>query len=605
MKKIVALLLALTLVLSSVTALAAFPDLEESRWDWAREEIEEMSEKGIIAGYPGGNFGPSDGVTKLQSLLLMARILGFYEDEMQDTVKCASELYGDVIEAYNVSNPDEVAFLMYYGIINEDELADYLGNASEVLKRYEAAVILTKTAGAEAEVLSNSVVALKYEDTPNIPSNARRYVNYVTEQGYMVGMTENTFEPNTEVTRAQMAVMLYRIMKKLDISYLSGNFVTADGSALTLLQDGMQNRYTVSPSSAVVRIDGVEAKMADIPVNGYTVIKFFSETPKFVDAFTPVVDKTVIGTVTSMNTGVNKKVTISPIDGSESVTVTLDNAVVVTLGGSRSSFTELKRGDTVTISVQGGLGKTLDIALRKEVISGATFKSVTYEPYATVTFVTSSGVEMTKALDDSVSVARNNKIVELRDLIAGDKIIVTMEKDLVQQIKATSSNSEVTGTIETIHLSSSPYIVVKSAGESTQYDIANDIQITLNETAGTIYDLRLGAYVTLKIESNSVKSIESTPAATTANTITGVIDSINTSYYFFYITSTNAVTGETERTQVFVKKNGSTKYIDSADGSSISLGKLKEGSTVLVTGSQQLDGSYVATAVVVVATPAA
>ena len=56
MKKIIALLLVFTLVLSvSLTAFASFPNLQESSWDWARDEIDEMTSTGIIAGSDGEN----------------------------------------------------------------------------------------------------------------------------------------------------------------------------------------------------------------------------------------------------------------------------------------------------------------------------------------------------------------------------------------------------------------------------------------------------------------------------------------------------------------------------------------------------------------------
>ena len=153
--------------------------------------------------------------------------------------------------------------------------------------------------------------------------------------------------------------------------------------------------------------------------------------------------------------------------------------------------------------------------------------------------------------------------------------------------------------------SAQPYIFVRASGESLQYNIANDIEVTIEEVQSTIYDLRVGGYVTLKIESDSVKSIVTTAPAAATSSIMGTVESVNENYYFFYLSTTNAVTGQQERVQIFVKKNGNTKYIDSADGTTLSLGKLKEGSTVLATGVKQLDGSYLATAVVVMAPPAA
>ena len=602
MKKLVALLLAFTLILSSVTAFAAFPDLEDSKWDWARESIDEMTEKGIIAGYPDGNFGPADGVTKLQSLLLMSRILGFYEEEMQTTVAKAKEMYGSLIEPYGISNPDEVAFLMYYGALKESELADYLEDSGTVIKRYEAAILLTKTAGAEKEVLSGTVSALKYTDTPDIPANARRYVNFVSEKGYMVGMTETTFEPNTTVSRAQMAAMLYRIMKDLDITYIAGDFVSFETSALTLLQDGMKNQFNVITSNTEIRVDGNASDKNSLPVGGYTVVKFYGNTAKYLDAYTPVVDETITGTVTALGTGAIKKLSIDPVDGSEARSVSIPDSAIITLNGAKANYAEIKRGDTVTVLIQGGTAKTVDIALRNEVISGAKFVSVSYSPYATVTFTTSSGEEMTKTLSPSVSVARNNKLTELTELLAGDTLIITLENNLVTKLKATGIKSETAGTIEEIHLSSSPYIVVKSEGKSETYRLANDIVVNFESSTGTIYDLRIGNYVTLEVESSTVKSITSTtPEASTTNTITGVVEGINIDYNFFYLNVADPATGTTNKVQVFVKKSGGTKFINSADGTTISLGKMTEDSTAFVTGIKQLDGSYVATAVVIIA----
>lgn len=601
MKKITALLLTFILAVSaSFTAFASFPDLQANTWDWARDEIDEMTSSGIIAGYTDGNFGPADGVTKLQSLLLMARILGYNTEEMTEIITLAEDLYGNKVAPYGVTNPSEVAFLMYYGIITEDELSDYLGNANEVLKRYEAAILLTKVAGAENEVKSSGSVTLRYADTPQIPSNARKYVKYVNDKGYMVGMTDTTFEPNTSVSRAQMAVMLYRIIKDLDITYISGNFASVSGTSLTLVQDGEQNIFNVPTSYARVMADGKEVKIEEIPLNGYTVVSTFGETVKFVDAVSPKIEESITGTVTSIVSGSKNKLTVTPFGKDESETITLDSAAVISYLGKKAAFSSITKGDTVTIDVKDGVGKTVVIANRSEVISGAKFVSVSYEPYTTVTFTTSSGETMTKAVAANVSIARNKQKAELREILSGDKLIITLENDIAQQIKVTSANAEVTGTIEEIHLSSAPYIVLRSDGESDKYSVANDVEVTLDKTAGTIYDLRIGAYVTANLESNTIKTIQTT-TATASQTIVGTVESINTDYNFFFMTCTNSVTGENERLQVFVKKGGTTKFIDSSDGTVTSLGKMKEGCSVIITGSAQLDGSYIASAIVVMA----
>lgn len=600
MKKLIALILSFTIVAAvSVTAFASFPDLQDEKWDWARDEINEMTSEGIIAGYTDGNFGPADGVTKLQSLLLMSRIIGYNNDDMAPVIKVAEEKYEDVLARYGTSNSSEVAFLMYYGIISEDELDDYLVNANEVLTRYEAAILLTKVAGAEAEVKASGAATLKYTDTPKIPSTARKYVKYVNDKGYMVGMTETTFEPETLVSRAQMAAMLYRIIKDLDISFICGNFVSYESSSLTLMQGDDRAVFNTPAANARVMADGEETKMADLPLNGYTIVTKFGDSVKYVDAVSPKFEETITGTVVTIASGDKNKITLLPFGKKENETITLTSGAVITYLGKNASINSITKGDTVSIDMEDGLGKTVVIANRSEVISGAEFVSLSYEPYTTITFTTKSGETMTKTVSPNVSVARNgSRTSELRDILLGDGLAITLENDIVKQIKVTSSNGEITGTIEEIHISASPYIVLRADGESNQYAVANDVEITLDKVSGTIYDLRIGSYVTAYLESNTIKSIDSITTVA-SQTIMGTVELINVDFNYFNLSCQNATTGETETIKVFVKKNGGTKYIDSSDTTYSSLGKMKEGSYVIVTGTPQLDGTYTASAVVI------
>lgn len=600
MKKLIALILTFTIVAAvSVTAFASFPDLQDEKWDWARDEINEMTSEGIIAGYTDGNFGPADGVTKLQSLLLMSRIIGYNNDDMAPVIKVAEEKYEDVLARYGTSNSSEVAFLMYYGIISEDELDDYLVNANEVLTRYEAAILLTKVAGAEAEVKASGAATLKYTDTPKIPSTARKYVKYVNDKGYMVGMTETTFEPETLVSRAQMAAMLYRIIKDLDISFICGNFVSYESSSLTLMQGDDRAVFNTPAANARVMADGEETKMADLPLNGYTIVTKFGDSVKYVDAVSPKFEETITGTVVTIASGDKNKITLLPFGKKENETITLTSGAVITYLGKNASINSITKGDTVSIDMEDGLGKTVVIANRSEVISGAEFVSLSYEPYTTITFTTKSGETMTKTVSPNVSVARNgSRTSELRDILLGDGLAITLENDVVKQIKVTSSNGEITGTIEEIHISASPYIVLRADGESNQYAVANDVEITLDKVSGTVYDLRIGSYVTAYLESNTIKSIDSITTVA-SQTIMGTVELVNVDFNYFNLSCQNATTGETETIKVFVKKNGGTKYIDSSDTTYSSLGKMKEGSYVIVTGTPQLDGTYTASAVVI------
>ena len=79
LKKAIAVLTAATMVLTfGMTAFASvFPDVTEENYPWAIEAIESMAEDGIVKGYEDGKFLPANTVSKLESLVLISRILAF------------------------------------------------------------------------------------------------------------------------------------------------------------------------------------------------------------------------------------------------------------------------------------------------------------------------------------------------------------------------------------------------------------------------------------------------------------------------------------------------------------------------------------------------
>ena len=177
-----------------------------------------------------------------------------------------------------------------------------------------------------------------------------------------------------------------------------------------------------------------------------------------------------------------------------------------------------------------------------------------------------------------------------------------MANELVSEIDATSKKTNLTGTIESINISSSPSITVRPSNgddESKTYAVTSETELLVDGEAATIYDLKVGFYVEITVDSDAIQKIE-TKSVKQVNNIIGVVESVNETYGFLYINTTDATTGESKRVQVFTKKNGSTKIIDSKDNnSSRSLKNIRQGETVLVTGSELLDGTFEASTIVI------
>ena len=76
LKKIIAGSLAALLISSQLLCASAkgFSDVDQNAYSWALTQINEMTDSGIINGFEDGTFRPANGVTRIDSLLLISRI---------------------------------------------------------------------------------------------------------------------------------------------------------------------------------------------------------------------------------------------------------------------------------------------------------------------------------------------------------------------------------------------------------------------------------------------------------------------------------------------------------------------------------------------------
>ena len=581
MKKVISAVLIAGLLLSCVLSAGAaskFTDLNDSAWDWARESIDAMTEQGLIAGYSENTFGPADGVTTLQAMLFMSRIIGFYEPINSQVLKQANALYGSFLSGYSLKNQNEIALLMYYGVFSESELKSYLAASkiNQPLKRYEAAIFLTKTAGAEKTV--SSAGNPSFADASEIPANARSYVAYVVKQGYMVGLSDAQFGGSQTVNRAQMAAMLYRVIKDLNISYISGEAVKTTSNSVSVSVSGASKAYEI-PAGAEVRVNGVIRSLDQISIGDSVILKYMNGSIRYVDVFTADVDSTGEGYVSAKKTGAANALNVVLKDSSES-----------------KEF-----GDNVTLSFQNGKICKVLIQKRSDTVTSVDFVRVVYEPEITLVVKTSAGAERTFLMADQVSVRKNSRGVDLKDLLPGDNLTLTLTKNKVSAISATSHGSSTSGTIEAILISAEPSITVNNGKTSSTFAVTNGTVITVDGKEGTIYDLKLGYAVDVSIESDTVTKI-TTKVVQTSNTLMGTVDSVNSSYGFLNIYASDAATGTTEKVQVFTKKNNGTKIIDNKNnGNTRALKNVVSGESVLITGVKQADGSFEASTIIILA----
>jgi len=188
-------------LIGALTLEAADGKLVDIQKHWARQAITEMYASGIISGYPGGLFLPDKSVTRLEAVAMLIRVLGL-EGQAQKVEKTDVGYYIPPVSwgrGYLIMGVQQ-------GMLDKDHLAQ-LGPA-EPATRAEVAVLV-----CHALKLSADESALTFADSGQIPEVYRDYVAAVVKNKIIQGLPGNLFKPNDGINRAQMAVLLSRLLE--------------------------------------------------------------------------------------------------------------------------------------------------------------------------------------------------------------------------------------------------------------------------------------------------------------------------------------------------------------------------------------------------------
>ena len=600
-KRILSGILGVAVLLSATTAFAAFPDVDKDPTvSWAKPYIDEMSELGYIKGYEDGTFKPNKTISKVESLVLLSRMIGVNDKEYAETLKYALDEYKDTIEKYSSEYENEIAFLLYRGVLKESEIADYISisNRSVALKRYEAAILLTKLLGGEEEVENSAFVSSSYSDTLEIPVDARAYVEYVKEAGIMQGMGSDEkgpfFSPNTGVTRSQMAKMLCTLIDVLDSSSKTGEVVSVNSmnDSFTVEVNGRETEVDVVDATKI-KLRGEDAALYELEEGMTVKISYLNGEASLIEDIILVEDAEVKGIVASISqSGKNSVVKLADVDDtSKTSAYTLADDVKVVINGAIDSIGKIKANNYVCLTIEDGEVIRLEVINKSESVSG-TLQKIDISSSDTIFEIkkSSGGVEKYTASAEGVQVTRNNLDAKISQLITGDAVTLRLTYGKVTKIAAESSTENSTGVIEFInHTVDGTTVGIKLNDKVREYKINKNATILVDSLEAGVYDLRPGSDIKIKLESSEIIKIETASVAASAQ-MSGTVKVVNATYGLIVIESAG------KEYNVFT--NSSTKIIDSTSGNALTIKKLEKGDSLSITGSSA-SGVYEATVIVV------
>lgn len=180
-------------------AQSTFPDVTSNYW--ATPFIQELVNRGVIAGFPDGSFRPEEPVTRAQFAAMVRK--AFSKAPVRSQVQ-----FVDVSSSYWAASAINEAYVSGF-------LSGYPGNIfrpDENIPRAQVLVSLSNGLGYSVAGQTDSVL-LAYNDSASIPTYARTSIAAATEKRIVVNYPDvSTLAPNQVATRAEVAAFIYQAL---------------------------------------------------------------------------------------------------------------------------------------------------------------------------------------------------------------------------------------------------------------------------------------------------------------------------------------------------------------------------------------------------------
>ena len=564
-KKILSFVLCFMMLASTMVMGASFTDVTEESHGWAYAAIYDMAQKGIINGISETEFAPDVDVTKVQSMLLIARILGFNTTAVKDNINSIYSVYEEDLAELDTIYGKELAFLVFRGVFTIDEIIDT--DLDAPLSREEAALYITKAADGVEDMNNIDVVEDLYADDAEIANKYKKAVYFVRSTALMNGTGENKFSPKSNVTRAQMATLLYRMMDSIDVTLVKGTIDSVNVAEDTAKIYVASKTYDIE-SDVIIRNRGIEISPMDLYADVAAVVSMVDDKIVTIDTFfeVPEITDTVDGEVKFVNAAQSSLQLKNP-DTGVLTTYELSGRPKIIVNGANGTLSNVRNGDYAVLDLNQ-YNKIVNLTISDSVskISDVTIADIIIEDtHVILELENASGKTSQHTINaDNISIKKNGVKTDFSALGIGDKIsTVNLKYNRITEIEAFSEIKSTTGTISEIVISADSSVTLMNGNVPSTFKISKDTKFYVFGELKTIYDLRLAQYAKVTLDGVTVSKIEVSTQTQNANA-TGIVQSVNTTANLVTVINLDG------STSVIYVSPSKTKIIDNGSTSTLS-----------------------------------
>lgn len=203
-----------TMVLSCTLMPAmAFPDVDSTHW--AAKQIEELTEKGVIVGYPDGSFKPDADVTRAEFATMAIKALGQEHANVVQKIE-----FKDISEDHWAYDSIEKA--VYFDLISNDDKNQNF-RPDDSVSRAESITVAVNALTTEtiSPYKAKEVLAKKYSDVDSIPEYFVIPAGKAEILDMLVTIPSSDkakIEATRPATRAEVAAILYEMEEQAKLN---------------------------------------------------------------------------------------------------------------------------------------------------------------------------------------------------------------------------------------------------------------------------------------------------------------------------------------------------------------------------------------------------
>jgi hypothetical protein len=178
---------------------------------WAKEAINDMGSRMIVNGDENGNFNPDHDITRAEFAAIVVRALGLAPgtEESGFSDVTLMDWYNGYVETATA-----------YGLITG--YGDGTFGPNDTITREQAMAIIARAmeiTGLDADLTGSEISSLlaEYTDSTSASDYAKGSIAVCIETGVVNGTSDTTVSPKDYVTRAEVAVMVSRLLKKSEL----------------------------------------------------------------------------------------------------------------------------------------------------------------------------------------------------------------------------------------------------------------------------------------------------------------------------------------------------------------------------------------------------